>query len=86
MIFKIGIIAKRLISIPIHILNQFEDDIVIIELKIIINKNVIFVKFKLIRKKNLFYSWSMNPIAYDLAYFSDLYLVVYAFKFLKFKD
>lgn len=50
-------------SSPIHIDNQFDAEIEIIDLIIIKLINKIFVKFKLIRKKMLVYIWSMNPKA-----------------------
>lgn len=45
-------IENKFSSNPIHIDNQFIDEIEIIVLKIRNIKNIILVKFKLIRKKN----------------------------------
>ena len=50
---KIGIIENKFNSNPIHIENQFVEEIENKVLKIKIKKNNIFVKFKLIRKKNI---------------------------------
>lgn len=61
--FIIGIIENKFNSNPIHIDNQLEVEIEIKDLKIIKLININFVKFKLIRKKNLIYIWSMNPKA-----------------------
>jgi len=51
--FKIGIIENKFNSSPIHIDNQFDDEIDIKVLNINNIKNVILVKFKFIRKKNI---------------------------------
>jgi len=48
-----GIIENKFNSNPIHIDNQLDAEIDIKVLNINIIKNVIFVKFKLIRKKNI---------------------------------
>jgi hypothetical protein len=48
-----GIIENKFNSKPIHMVNQFEDDKVKIVLNINIDRNIILVKFKFIRKKNI---------------------------------
>ena len=49
---RIGIMAMRLISNPIHTPNHELADITIMVLNITINKNIIFDKFLIIKKKD----------------------------------
>ena len=67
-----GIIANKFNSNPIHIDSQFIDEIEnkVLKIKILINK--ILVKFKLIRKKNLFLYLKYESKSLILAYFSNI--------------
>lgn len=68
--FIMGIIENKFNSNPIHIENQFDEEIVIKVLKIINIKKVIFVKFKFIRKKNIISIVEVWIQKLNLAYFS----------------
>lgn len=65
-----GIIENKFNSRPIHIDIQFIDEIDIIVLKVKNIKNIIFVKFKLIRKKNFISIFGIWVQKLKLAYFS----------------
>ena len=71
--FKTGIIANKFNSNPIHIEIQFDDEIDIKVLNINNIKNIIFVKFKFIRKKNIILYLKYESKSLSLAYFSYYY-------------
>ena len=71
--FKTGIIANKFNSNPIHIEIQFDDEIDIKVLNINNIKNIIFVKFKFIRKKNF-----ILYLKYESkSFFSLFFFIVY---------
>lgn len=63
LLIRRGAILIRLISSPIQAENQEEAETVIKVPKIKEGKKISCLRFIIIKKKNKFYKWGMNPVA-----------------------
>jgi len=63
LLIRRGAILIKLISSPIQAENQEEEEIVTKVPKISVGINIRCLKVTIIKKKNKFYKWGMNPIA-----------------------
>lgn len=75
LLIRRGAIPIKLISRPIQAENQEEAEIVIKVPKIKEGKKISCLRFIIIKKKNKFYKWGMNPVALLSLSFCLVYLL-----------